>query len=99
MNNTYEKYLVKEDVNLFIPHYEYEKFEEINLTPNKWSVVPDKKDIFLDFYKSNIYKLWFYKSDDYVYYFSSLMFNYADRMTNYVYNANQLHYIELEDIS
>lgn len=63
MDNTYEKYLDKTDVNnvnLFIPHYEYVNFEEINLTPNKWFVVPEKQDIFLDFYKSNIYKLWFY---------------------------------------
>ena len=64
MDNTYEKYLVKQDVNLFIPSYEYENFKEINFQPNKWSVIPEKQDISLDFYKSNIYKLWFCKSDD-----------------------------------
>ena len=98
MDNTYEKYLDKTDVNLFIPLYQYENFEGINFQPNKWCVVPEKQDISLDFYKSNIYNLWFYKSGGNVYFCSSLMFNYADRLTNYVANANELHYIELEDI-
>ena len=59
MDNTYEKYLDKTDVNLFIPLYQYENFKEINFQPNKWCVVPEKQDISLDFYKS--YMCFFFK--------------------------------------
>ncbi len=94
MDNTYETYLVKEDVNLFIPYYNYKK---IDCIPNKWCVVPEKQDISLDFYKSSIYVLFFKISND-GYYTSNLNFDYADRIRYCVSNINELHYIELEDI-